>query len=119
MGLRGYAVVASDFKEDLMRDKSVTDIVPVVRLTPVEGQAPHCASMDVYLEDGETLHAETAVVRGHPDNPLNWDDLHAKFQGLVQPVVGKEKTEQLFEAARSFGPPGSMQKLSALLQGEL
>ena len=119
MGLRGYAVVDTDFRDAIMRDKAVTDIVPVVKLTAVEGQAPHSASMDVYLEDGERLHAETAIVRGHPDNPLSWDDLHAKFQGLVRPVLGLNKTEELFEAARGFGPAGSMHKLSALLEGKL
>jgi 2-methylcitrate dehydratase PrpD len=119
MGLRGYAVVASDFKDDLMKDKSVTDIVPVVKMTAVDGQAPHSASMDVYLEDGTKLHAETAIVRGHPDNPLSWDDLHAKFSGLVVPVVGKERCEQLWQAARAFGAPGSMDKLGALLEGPL
>jgi 2-methylcitrate dehydratase PrpD len=119
MGLRGYAVVASDFRDEIMRDQSVTDIVPVVKLTPVEGQAPHSASMDVYLEDGEKLHAETAIVRGHPDNPLSWEDLHAKFQGLVRPVLGLNRTEELYQAARGFGPPGSMHKLSALLEGKL
>ena len=102
-----------------MRDRSVMDIVPVVKMTPVEGQAPYSASMDVYLEDGETLHAETAIMRGHPDNPLSWDDLRAKFQGLVEPVVGKDRTERLFQAARDFGAPGSMQRLSALLEGSL
>jgi 2-methylcitrate dehydratase PrpD len=117
MGLRGYAVVASDFRDELMRDRQVADIVPVVNMTPVEGQAPHSASMDVYLEDGEKLHAETAVVRGHPDNPLNWDDLQAKFDGLVQPVLGGAKAAELFAAARAFGAAGSMQRLSGLLAG--
>lgn len=119
MGLRGYSVVDTDFKDEVMRDRSVMDIVPVVKMTAVEGQAPHSASMDVYLEDGETLHAETPIMRGHPDNPLSWDDLRAKFQGLVEPVVGKDRTEQLFQAARAFGAPGSMQRLSALLEGSL
>ena len=119
MGLRGYSVVDTDFKDEVMRDRSVMDIVPVVKMTPVEGQAPYSASMDVYLEDGETLHAETAIMRGHPDNPLSWDDLRAKFQGLVEPVVGKDRTERLFQAARDFGAPGSMQRLSALLEGSL
>jgi len=121
MGLRGYSVVDTDFGDKVMQDKAVTDIVPVVRMTAVEGQAPHSASMEVYLEDGEKLYAETAIMRGHPDNPLSWDDLRAKFDGLVVPVVGKEKSVQLWEAARAVGTgvPGSLPRLSELLAGDL
>jgi selenophosphate synthetase-related protein len=56
-------------------------------------------------------------VRGHPDNPLSWDEIHAKFKGLVEPKLGM-KTEELFEAARDFGAPGSMARVSALLEGD-
>jgi 2-methylcitrate dehydratase PrpD len=121
MGLRGYSVVDTDFGDKVMQDKSVTDIVPLVKMTAVEGQAPHSASMEVYLEDGEKLYAETAIMRGHPDNPLSWDDLRAKFDGLVVPVVGKEKSVQIWEAARAVGSgkPGSLPRLSELLAGDL
>jgi hypothetical protein len=64
------------------------------------------------------LHGDTDIVRGHPDNPLGWDEIHAKFQGLVEPKLGKDKTAALFDAAREFGAPGSMAKLSALLEGD-
>ncbi len=121
MGLRGYSVVDTDFNDRIMQDKAVTDIVPLVKMTAVEGQAPHSASMEVFLEDGTKLHAETAIMRGHPDNPLSWEDLRAKFDGLVVPVVGKDKSAQLWDAARAVGSgkPGSLSRLSELLAGDL
>jgi 2-methylcitrate dehydratase PrpD len=117
MALTGRRVVYSDFVDEAMRDSAVMAIVPNVKLEAVEGQAPHSAHLDVYLEDGTHLHGDTDIVRGHPDNPLSWDEMRAKFKGLVEPKLGM-KTEELFEAARDFGAPGSMARLSALLEGD-
>lgn len=119
LGLRGYGVVAPDFVDATMKDPLVADVVPKVELVPVPDQPNHEAHLDVWLEDGEHLHADTMVLRGHPKNPLTWDDLRAKFEGLVEPVLGKEKTAALYAAGRAFGAPGSMATLSALLAGNL
>ena len=87
----------------------------IVELEAVQGQPPHSAHLDVYLADGEHLHADTDIVMGHPDNPMHWDDLRVKFEGLVEPVIGAAKTNQLYETARHFERPGSIQSLSNLL----
>lgn len=117
LGLSGYRVVASDFNDDTLRDPAVMAVLPVVKLEAVQGQAPHSAYLDVTLEGGEHLHAQTDIVIGHPDNPMSWDDLRVKFEGLVEPVLGKAKTAGLFEAARRFGEPGSLHAMMPLLQG--
>ena len=95
------------------------DVVPLVELEADDKQPNYEAHLDVWLEDGEQLHADTDIVRGHPDNPLTWDDLRTKFEGLVEPVLGKDRTAELYETARSFGAPGSMATLSRLLAGTL
>ena len=117
LALRGYAVVASDFTDDKMHDASVMDIVPLVELEAVQGQPPHSAHLDVYLANGEHLHADTDIVIGHPDNPMSWDDLRVKFEGLVEPVIGAAKAKTLFDTARHFEQPGSIARISALLAG--
>ena len=117
LALRGHAVVAADFTEAKMHDASVMDIVPVVELEAVEGQPPHSAHLDVYLADGEQLHADTDIVIGHPDNPMSWDDLRVKFDGLAEPVIGTDKAQTLFDTARNFEQPGSIARISALLAG--
>jgi 2-methylcitrate dehydratase PrpD len=117
LGLRGRRVVASDFNDAAMRDASVMEVVPVVQLEAIQGQAPHSAHLDVFLEGGERLHADTEIVIGHPDNPMSWDDLRAKFEGLVEPVLGARKMAALFETARRFDQPGSLSTITALLAG--
>jgi len=70
MSLRGYRLKASDSDEARFSDRSVMDIVPTVELQAVEGQQQHEAHLDVYLDSGEHLHADTQVFLGHPDNPM-------------------------------------------------
>ncbi|MBI4193611.1 MAG: MmgE/PrpD family protein [Betaproteobacteria bacterium] len=118
LGLRGYRVVATDFTDATMRDPAVMEVVPAVKLDAVQGQAPHSAYLDVILEGGERLRAQTDVVMGHPDNPMSRDALRAKFEGLVEPVLGRDKTADLYETACRFARPGSLEKLSSLLAGK-
>lgn len=118
MGLSGYRVVQTDFVDATMRDPAVAGLVPLVKLEPVQGQPPYRAYLDVTLDNGEHIKAVTDIVMGHPDNPMSWDALRTKFEGLVEPVMGKARTAELFEAARNFGPPGSLAKLSDLLAGD-
>ena len=115
LGLRGYRAVAVDFNDATMQDSGVMEIVPVVELEAIHGQAPHSAHLDVYLESGEHLHADTDIVIGHPDNPMSWDDLYTKFAGLVEPVLGADKSKELFACLRDFERPGSLSKATTLL----
>jgi 2-methylcitrate dehydratase PrpD len=118
LGLRGYRAVWSDFTEAALEDRAVMEVVPVVELEGVQGQPPHQAYLDVTLENGERLHARTEIVIGHPENPLSWDALREKFEGLVEPVLGKEKTATLYALGRNFLEPGSIGKIADLLAVE-
>ncbi|MBI4081539.1 MAG: MmgE/PrpD family protein [Candidatus Lambdaproteobacteria bacterium] len=115
IGLSGYRAVAPDFSAATLRDPRVMAIVPVVKLQPVEGQPGHEAHLDVYLADGTHLHADTAIVIGHPDNPMGWDDLHTKFMGLVEPILGPAQGERLYETLRRFERPGTLGEAMALV----
>ena len=116
LGLRGYRAVYTDFTDATMQDSAVMDLVPLVELEAVDGQAPHSAFLDVHMEDGEVLHGKTDIVLGHPDNPMGWDDLLVKFQGLTEPMIGAGKTQALYECIREFEKPGSLQKMATLVR---
>lgn len=118
MSLRGHRLKASDFDPARFTDASIMDIVPTVEMKAVETQPQHEAHLDVWLEDGEHLHADTPLFLGHPDNPMSWDDTHSKFEGLVEPILGARKTESLYSALRSFEAPGALAKVVALLEPE-
>jgi len=117
LGLRGYRAVYTDFTEETMRDAAVMELVPRVEVEVIQDQVPYTASMDVYLADGEVLHEKTEIVLGHPDNPMGWDALYDKFEGLTEPVLGAEKTKALYECIRVFDTPGSLDRFTSLVRG--
>jgi len=62
------------------------------------------------------LKADTDIVIGHPLNPIGWDDLRRKFDGLVEPVLGARIAGELFETAKEFDlRPGALAKITMLL----
>ena len=115
LGLAGYRVVQSDFNDTAYKDPAVADVVPRVALEVVADQPAWKAFVEVTLEDGERLLGETQCVLGHPDNPVSWETLREKFDGLVEPVLGPDKCAELFETGRNFEKPGSIAKIGDLL----
>ena len=115
LGLAGYRAVSSDFDEKAFNDPAVADVVPRVTLESVQDQPAWKAFVDVTLEDGERLKGECQCVLGHPDNPVAWDVLREKFEGLVEPVLGRQQCATLFQLGRNFLEPGSIGKISDLL----
>ena len=115
MGLRDYALVGSDFGEAVLRDRAVTDIVPLVQCQVVDEQPLEEAHLEVWLEDGEHLSADVETVIGHPRNPMGWEALRVKYSALVTPVLDEKRAARLFEITRAFDKPGAAQELLAML----
>lgn len=117
MGLRGYRGVAPDFNDEILKDKAVQAIVPTVEMQPVADQPNHECYLDVWLADGERLHAETKHFLGHPANPMSEGDMRAKFASLVQPVFGEGRCNELYETLASFEKPGALKRVVELTAG--
>lgn len=115
MALSGYRLAWTDFSETVFSDERVTSLSKKVAVEAVEGQSPASAYIDVVLASGEALHAETAIILGHPDNPVSDQGLEEKFNSLVLPVLGTTKTRAILETAWQFGIPGSVREISRLL----
>lgn len=118
MALAGYRLAWTDFSDKVFADGRVTSVIPRVILEPVEGQSPASAFVQVTLVDGTVLSAQTAIILGHPDNPVSDRGLEEKFQSLVEPVLGKERTKALLDTAWRFGEEDGLTRLSALLVGQ-
>ncbi len=115
LALAGYRLSWEDFSEAVFGDERVTSVVPKVVLEPIDGQSPASAYIEVALDDGSVMHAETAIILGHPDNPVPDRGLVEKFESLVEPVLGTAKAKKLLEAAWQFGRPGTVRSISELL----
>ncbi|SHJ78810.1 2-methylcitrate dehydratase PrpD [Aureimonas altamirensis DSM 21988] len=118
MALNGYKLAWSDFSEAIFDDKAVTELLPKITLEPVDGQSPASAFLTVTLTDGEELNAETAVILGHPENPVSDAGLADKYRSLVEPVLGKSRSDDLLATAWRFGEPGAVATIAHLLSAD-
>jgi hypothetical protein len=54
------------------------------------------ARLNAQLKDGQKKLVEVAISRGHPGNPINWNDMQIKFKNLVN-------DESLWNDIKIFG----------------
>lgn len=107
IALLGYPVQLNDFSAERLADPRVQDLMPRVTLSLDPDIGRYGAEMEIDLANGTSLHTVVERSRGNPENPLSWDDLEAKFDGLVQPVLG-DASETLYETLRGFDQPGAL-----------
>jgi 2-methylcitrate dehydratase PrpD len=50
--------------------------------------------IEILHRSGRRFHARLAKPKGHPENPLSWDDLGDKFKACAEPVIGAARTAQ-------------------------
>lgn len=119
MGVAGYRLSAFDFNDETLKDPLVTDLLPKIECIAVKGQSEVAAKLLIDLSDGQQIEAAVDVVLGHPDKPLGWNEIHDKFKGLVDPVLGASAADNLFDLITSFAKRGgSIPAISDLLAAE-
>lgn len=114
LGLHGRAASAADFREPWDPDRAVCTTARAVEsvVSPEMGFAS--ARLSVEFVDGrrETMHVP--VAKGHPQNPMSWDDMHAKFDALAAPKLG-QRSDVLFALVRDFGRGDVFGEIRAML----
>ena len=95
-------ITAEQFTAERLRDPALLDLVARTRVVEdPELTAGYPAGIPnrvtVTLDDGRKLVAEVAFPPGHDKNPLTDDQLAVKFHGLVDPVLGRDRADQIRE----------------------
>lgn len=100
-------VTAAQFTPERLADPALLDLV--ARTTVTEDPALTAGypagipnRVRVTLDDGTVLEHEVAFPPGHDRNPLTDDQLAAKFQGLVDPVLGTDRAGRLLARLRQL-----------------
>jgi 2-methylcitrate dehydratase len=95
-------VTAAQFSDKRLADPALLDLL--ARTKVVEDPqltAGYPAGIPnrvtVTLADGTRLVSEVAFPPGHDKNPLSDSQLADKFHGLVDPVLGRDRAEQIYE----------------------
>lgn len=77
-----------------------------------DGQMP--AIIDIELEDGTSHHVEKDHFRGHPHNPMDWEELEAKFHPMAANVYDRERRDEIVDCVRNLEDRGVGTLLSLL-----
>ena len=116
LALHGRAVSADDFREPWRLEPAIAETAAKIRVEADPAMGFASARLDIAVADRAPLAHDIPVGRGHPGNPMSWDDLWRKFTGLVEPRLG-HRTAETFALLRGFGAPESLGKLQAVLGG--
>ena len=105
---------AADFLEPWQADPAIcaTAAKIAVEADPQMGFAS--ARLEIGVRDRAPLAADVTVARGHPGNPMTWDDQWLKFRALAEPHL-KQRTSEAFDLLRRFGDGDVLPTLRALL----
>ncbi len=90
-----------------IEDPAVVELASRIRVTldphvpNGHPEATRFGRVEVTLKDGRVLSREVLYPRGHPRNPMTWEDVRGKFDGLLEWVTERRR-ERLAEALRDF-----------------
>jgi 2-methylcitrate dehydratase PrpD len=114
LGLHGHALSAADFREPWDPDPAVCATAGKIESVVSREMGFASARLMVEFADGRREAAHVPVAKGHPGNPMNWDDMHGKFDALVAPRLGS-RTDALFGLLREFGRGDVLAEMRAML----
>jgi 2-methylcitrate dehydratase PrpD len=114
LGLHGHAVSAADFREPWHPDPAICATAGKVENTVSPEMGFASARLTVEFADSRCETVHVPVAKGHPGNPMNWDDMHGKFDALVAPRLGA-RSDTLFGLLREFGRGDVLAEIRAML----
>jgi 2-methylcitrate dehydratase PrpD len=101
LALHGHDVSAADFRAPWTLEPEIAEIASKVSVHHHPDMAFASATMAIDTGSG-TLTAHVPEAKGHPGNPIGWDDMDRKFGGLVAPAL-QNRTGVMFGLLRRFG----------------
>jgi len=102
LALHGRDLSAADFREPWRIESPIAALAKKISVqsSPASGFAS--ATLVVEATDGTTKTMHVPIAKGHPGNPMGWDDMRRKFDGLVADRL-RNRTGELFEGLRGLG----------------
>ncbi|HEY56322.1 MAG TPA: MmgE/PrpD family protein [Dehalococcoidia bacterium] len=73
------------------------------------------ASVEIVTKDGKKFSTRVDYPRGDPENPLSWEEVIQKFEGLAAPVFSGEDRAEIISRVRSLETEPDLAALGSLL----
>ncbi len=116
LALHDRDVSAADFRADWTLEPEIAALAGKITVSPHPDMGFASATLAVETDRQDRLTTFVPVAKGHPGNPMSWDDMRRKFDGLVTPCLG-DRSADLFELLRGFGGGGALPAIRDLLGG--
>jgi len=102
-----------EYADAIVRREDVTALRRKVVATVDDSIDEASADVTAILKDGRREHVFVAHAIGSLERPMTDADLESKFHALVEPVLGKQRAEDLVAACRDLGAAASASSLAA------
>jgi len=96
LALKGSDLMVEDFSEQAIHNQETIQLTDLVSIIPSSEMGYTSARLHAQLKDGQKKLVEVAISKGHPGNPINWNDMQMKFNHLVN-------DELLWTSIKKFG----------------
>ena len=113
LALHGHDVSVADFREPWTLEPEIADTASKVSVHNHPEMAFASATMAIDTGAG-TRAAHVPVAKGHPGNPMDWDDMDRKFRGLAAPAL-HNRTGIMFGLLRRFGDEAALAEMRGML----
>ena len=114
LALLGRDTGPDAFTDERVRDPKLAAARQLVKYTATSRIAhmSHPTEVALRLKSGEVLTAAVNIFEPRQDLDAQWADLVAKFNGLVTPVLGQRRAQDLVELISRFETLGSIRELT-------
>ncbi|HSR55083.1 MAG TPA: MmgE/PrpD family protein, partial [Alphaproteobacteria bacterium] len=99
-----------------MKAPDVTDLTERISLVSDKSLPRREGRVSLTTRDGRTLSHHVPHVRGTTANPMDRDEVAAKAVDLIQPILGKDRTDQLVEAVWTLERLDDTRDLAPLIE---
>jgi len=117
--LDGTVSFADSHSLERMKDPQVLAVKARVQLIAdralLDPDAPRSGRVEVTLRDGRTVSHFTRHPPGTKENPLDTEGVMAKTRGLIEPVLGPERTTAIIKAVNGLEALENVRDLRPLL----
>jgi len=73
------------------------------------------ATVDIKIKDGRMFSTRIDYPKGDPENPLSWDELIEKFNGLTSSIYSKVRREKFIDQIRKIESVGNLKQWTSIL----
>ena len=94
--LQGSDLMVKDFSYQSIIKTASLQLVDLIEVKPSQKMGYTSAKLHCQLRDGTNDTFEVAISKGHPGNPIHWDDMKIKFKNLVE-------DDNLWNQIKDFG----------------